>query len=79
MEHVIRISGSGMSQEFELASEIDRTVDVVRTLFENAERGEIVEVPVRVPGSDEAGRLIINTANIVTVLVSQKPTAHLSA
>lgn len=71
-EHLLTLTIGGATQEYEIAAEVDATLDLVRTLFENAQKGEVVEVPVRVPGSRFPGRLIVNTANIATALVSQR-------
>ncbi len=72
MEHMLTVTAGGVTQEFAIASEVDETLDLVRTLFENAQERAVVEVPVRVPGTSVPGRLILNTTNIATVLVSQR-------
>ncbi len=76
MEHILTVTAGGVSQEFAIASEVDETLDLVRTLFENAQEGAVVEVPVRVPGTSVPARLILNTANIATVLVSERDVAR---
>ncbi len=72
LEHILTVTAGGVVQEYEIASEADETMDLVRTLFENAQEGKIVEVPVRVAGSSVPGRLILNTANLVSAVVSQR-------
>ncbi len=76
LEHILTVNAGGVVQEFEIASEADNTLDLVRTLFENAQEGKVVEVPVRVAGSTAPGRLILNTANLATAVVSQREIAR---
>ena len=72
MAHMLTVTAGGTAQDYEVASETDETIDLVRTLFANCEKGEVVEVPVRIGGSEKAGYLIVNTANIASALIWNK-------
>lgn len=72
MAHMLTVTAVGATQEFEVATEADATLDLVRTLFENCQKGEVVDVPVRVPGCRRPGHLIVNSPNIAAALIWEK-------
>jgi hypothetical protein len=72
MAHMLTVTAAGGTQEFEIATGVDITLDLVRTLFENCQKGEVVEVPVRVPGSRHPGHLIVNSPNVTSALIWEK-------
>lgn len=76
MGHMVTVSGPAGIQEYELTADAADAHELISALFDRAMAGGAVELPVRVPGSQLPGRLVLQTRNLASLLVWDRPPAR---